>query len=163
MTGAEARNLTINPLHCTGGRRAHQHFLSLTWQTARRAGAQTNSLKINSVNCGWQAQRTTNHHCRKLHGRQAEQGSDNQPGKLPGGRCSAETKDLTISLVNCTGGRRRAQGSDNQSLGVSTGGRRRHHHFQNQPGQLQGGRRRSKSFDKRSRKLHGWQAQRPGI
>ena len=104
----ETRNLTINQLHCAGGRRGHPHF-------------------------------------------------ENQPGKLPGGRRSAETKDLTISLVNCTGGRRRAQGSDNQSL------ERRHHHFQNQPGQLQGGRRRNKSFDKRSRKLHGWQAQRPGI
>ena len=48
-------------------------------------------------------------------GRRGHPHFENQPGELPGGRRSAETKDLTISLVNCTGGRRRDQGSDNQS------------------------------------------------
>ena len=141
MTGAETRNLTINPLHCTGGRRTHTH---------------TNIFKINLVNCtdgghtdqqfenqfgqlhGWQAQRTwrqldptitlvnctggrqtkdpTINPLNFTGGRRGHPHFENQPGKLPGGRRSAETKDLTISLVNCTGGRRRAQGSDNQSL-----------------------------------------------
>ena len=64
-------------------------------------GRQSRDPTINSLNSG---------------GRRGHPHFENQPGKLPGGRRSAETKDLTISLVNCTGGRRRVQGSDNQSL-----------------------------------------------
>ena len=117
------------------------------WQsirfTAPVAGAHTNIFKINLVNCS--------------EGGRKDQQFENQFGQLHGWQAQRTRMQLdptiTITLVNCTGGRQTRDPTINPLN--STGGRRRHHHFQNQSGQLQGGRRRSKSFDKRSRKLHG--------
>ena len=184
MAGAHTNILKNNMINCTEGGRKDQQFENQCgqlhgWQ-AQRTRMQLDPT-ITLVNCtgGRQSRDPTINRLNYTGGRCGHPDFENQPGKLQGGRRSAETKDLTISSVNCTGGRCRVQGSDSQSpelqrrqvqtptfwksAWATARSQAQRQKIWQTIWRTAGGSGRDQGSNHHSSKLHRWQAQRPGI